>query len=420
MSDIRVGPARDPRRFLDTDLLTWFQEPVDEPVESSLSLLAEDGRFAAEVEDGDPERYAGVYGVLPLQVTVPGPLATVTQVPVAGLTWVAVHPDERRRGVLTAMLADHFTRTRAGTSSGLSALHASESAIYGRHGYGIASWETTLTLSRGATLTAPGLEEAAGALRTRLVDADDAQVVRRVVELSHRVGGAHLGAVVLPDRARARYFQHIPQLTRDTEPKRVIFAQRDGEDVGYAVLRRTAKWEDHRPAGEVRVSELVGDPAAQLALTRRLVDLDLTNAVTFRSRSVDDLLVQWSGGPRSVHGTVADSLWLRLVDLGVALTARGYAAPCDVVLEVADARIPANDGRWRLRAADDGSGHVERTASPADVRLSTELLATAYLGGRSLRTALAAGLLEELRPGAVTALDAALRMPTAPVAAIGF
>ena len=35
------------------------------------------------------------------------------QVPCAGLTWVGVHPDHRRQGVLTAMLRHHLEQVRA-------------------------------------------------------------------------------------------------------------------------------------------------------------------------------------------------------------------------------------------------------------------------------------------------------------------
>lgn len=180
---VRVHRADDDERFLASDLLTWFQEPHPEPTPDSLSGLDPADRWAAEVEDdpdADPTRYAGIYGTYPLLVTVPGPLGSLRQVPVLGLTWVGVHPDARRRGVLTAMLEHHLEQTRTGDWSGLGALQASEPAIYGRHGWGVASLELRATLSRGATLTAPHLDAAAGRVRTRLYDAADPAVVARV------------------------------------------------------------------------------------------------------------------------------------------------------------------------------------------------------------------------------------------------
>lgn len=420
MADVHVGPARDARRFLDTDELVWFAEPSRESPERTLSGIPEDQRFAAEVADGDPSYYAGVYGVYPLTLTVPGRRQALQQLPASGLTFVGVHPDERRRGVLTAMLRDHFERVRGGDWSGLSVLHASEPAIYGRHGYGVASLETRVTLSRRATLTAPGLEPDASALRTRLVAAGGPGVPDRMRAAALHAGARTLGSVVREVEAYAMFGRDTPQTLRDKEPQRILFATRDGSDVGYARFRRQQKWEDGRPDGTVEVGELVGDPATELALLRRLVDLDLTSSVVLNGRGVDDSVFAWAGGDRSLRGPVWDSLWIRLVDLPLAMARRGYAAPVDLVLEIEDASCAWNQGRWRLTVDEEGAGRLARTDDSPDLLLATQLLASAYLGSRSLEAARVAGLLDEHRAGAARDLDAALRMPLAAAAAVGF
>ncbi|WP_137122868.1 GNAT family N-acetyltransferase [Segeticoccus rhizosphaerae] len=420
MADVRVVPADDAQRYLDTDELVWFAEPSAEPAARALSGLREDQRFGAEVAGGDPAYYAGVYGVYALTVTVPGPHESLRQVPVSGLTFVGVHPDERRRGVLTAMLQDHFGRVREGDWSGLSALHASEPSIYGRHGYGVASWETRLTLARGATLTAPGLEEEVQQLRTRLATTGHAGVAARMRAAALHAGRTRLGSVVREEMTYEMFGRDTPQTTRDKEPQRALFAVRDGVDVGYAWFRRAEKWEEGRPEGTVKVGELVGDPAAELALVRRLVDLDLTSSVVLHGRGVDDPVVHWAGGPRTIHGPTADSLWLRLVDLPRALEERGYAESVDLVLDVEDAACEWNHGRWRLTVGDDGTARVARTDDEPDLRLTTQVLASVYLGSQSLVVRHTAGLVEELRDGAVRRLDKALRMPQPAAGAVGF
>lgn len=420
MADIHVGRARDARRFLDTDELIWFAEPLREPPAQALSGIREDQRFAAEVADGDPAYYAGVYGVYPLTLTVPGARQELQQLPVSGLTFVGVHPDERRRGVLTAMLRDHFERVRGGDWSGLSVLHASEPAIYGRHGYGVASLETRVTLNRGATLTAPGLEPAASALRTRLVAAGAPGVADRMKAAALQAGAHTLGSVVRERETYEMFGRDTPQTLRDREPQRILFATNDDGDVGYAWFRRKQKWEDGRPDGTVEVGELVGDPATELALLRRLVDLDLTSSVVLNCRGVDDPVFAWMGGDRSIHGPTWDSLWIRLVDLPLAMERRGYAARADLVLEVEDIACAWNRGRWRLTVDDEGVGRLARTDDSPDLVLATQLLAHAYLGSRGLEAARVAGLFDERRSGAARELDAALRMPLTAAAAVGF
>ena len=228
MSDnrIHVGRASDPRRYVATDQTVWFSEVPSAPLDVLLTGLCEDQRFAAEVDGSDPDTYPGIYGVFPLTLSVPGPDTSVRQVPCAGLTWVAVHPDQRRKGVLSAMLRHHFEQVHEERGTHVSALHASEPAIYGRHGYGLASLELDVSLGRGTTLTAPLLDDAAAAVTTRLATVTDADVPKRLREC--HLGSAALGSVVGSPGYYARICRELPEDLRDKEPHRVLFARRDG------------------------------------------------------------------------------------------------------------------------------------------------------------------------------------------------
>lgn len=416
---IRVGRATDAGRYLATDHTVWFAEVPSATADEQLIGLDEEQRFAAEVDGCDPATYPGIYGVFPLTLSVPGPGPDPRQVPCAGLTWVGVHPDHRRQGVLSAMLRHHFEQVHAQDGVHVSALHASEPAIYGRHGYGLASLELEVGLGRGTTLQAPELEAAAAQITTRLATVSDPEVPKRMREC--HLGSAGLGSVVGDAGYYTRICHQLPEHLRDKEPWRVLFARRDGVDAGFAMFRRTHKWERARPAGELMVWALVGDPAAQLTLLRRLVDFDLMGSVQVRTVGVDDPLLLWAGGPRAASDVATyDSLWVRLVDLPEALGDRAWSAPCDVVVEVADRAAAWNEGRWRIRADESGEASVERTSAESDVRLPVEALGAAYLGGGNLTASLRAGLVAERRAGAVAELWRAMRTEVAPTAAVGF
>ena len=415
---VRVDRAADDDRFLATDNTVWFDEVSSAPAQVRLVGLPAEHRFAADVEGSDQAAYPGVYGVYPMELAVPGPGQEPRKVPCAGLTWVGVHPDHRRKGVLTAMMRHHLEETHA-RGVAVSALHASEPAIYGRYGYGLASLEHEVTLSRGTTLTAPHLEEEAAAVTTRLATVSDPDVAGRMHDVHSRV--AELGAVVGQPGYYARICLQLPEHLRDKEPWRVLFARRDGEDVGWAMFRRQQKWEKARPAGEVSVWSIVGEPATRLVLLRRLLDLDLIGTVQVRTVGVDDPMVLWTGGPRATAdvGTF-DSLWVRLVDLPVALEQRSWGAPCDVVVEVTDRAAPWNEGTWRIRVDGTGAATVERSDAEAEVRLGTEALGSAYLGGGNLVALHRAGLVAERRRDAVGELWRAMRTDVAPGAAFMF
>jgi GNAT superfamily N-acetyltransferase len=419
MSDIRIVPATDADRYRATDDTVWFQEVLPQPTDLLLTGLPADQRFAAEIDGADDATYPGIYGVYPLRLAVPGPGGDPRQVPCAGLTWVGVHPDHRRRGVLTAMLRHHFEQVRAEPGTHVSALHASEPSIYGRHGYGLASLELLVTLSRGATLTAPGLDDAAGAVTTRMLTFTEPDVAQRMHDCHLAV--AETGAVV----GALGYYQRIcldlPEHRRGKEPWRVLFARRDGRDVGFAMFRREHKWEHARPAGDLEVWAVVGDPAARLALLRRLVDFDLVGNVKVGTVGSEDPLLTWAGGPRATSAVETyDSLWVRLVDLPEALADRAWSASCDVVVDVADRSAPWNEGRWRIVTDAAGAAAVERTDAEADLRLPVEALGAAYLGGTNLLGLARAGAVTELRAGAARELWHAMRTDVAPSAAVGF
>ncbi len=419
--EIRVERATDAQRFLASDKLVWFDAPGTDPLDLQLRGVPEDQRFAAEAvgADVDPATYAGIYGVRPMQLSVPDGAHAGRTVPVAGLTWVGVHPDHRRQGLLTAMLRHHFEQTRR-EGVHLSALHASEPAIYGRHGYGLASLELDIEVGRGATFTAPHLEDDVAAITTRLATITDEGISERRRRIDLDLLATNVGTIVGDEEFYAELGHVTANETRDSEPPRMLIAVRDGRDVGYAVFKRTHKWPNSRPAAEVEVRQLSGTPAARLALLRRLVDLDLAGTIKLHGFAPGDPLMSWVEGPRGLGDVHPfDSLWVRLVELPRSLAARGYEADCDVVVEVADEAAPWNAGRWRIRVKD-GTGEATTTDDDADLSLPVSALGAAYLGGTNLAEMHRGGVVSEHRPGSVRELWRAFRTDIGPYAARAF
>ena len=339
-------------------------------------------------------------------------------VPIAGLTWVGVHPDVRRRGVLAAMMTDHLTRSHD-TGSAISALHASESGIYGRFGYGMAALQLQVSIGRGTTFTAPHLEDEVAGITTHLVTMSHPGVAERMRACQSTLAGNFPGTIV----GSADFFSLMslepPEALRDKERRRILFACRDGADIGFVGLRREHKWDHARPSGTVTVGTFCGTPAARLALARRVVDLDLMGTTKLEAVGVDDPLLGWVGGPRATGDLQTwDSTWVRLVDLGAAWSLRSFEDDCDVVVEVEDRYAPWNAGRWRLTAST-GAGSAFRTDDPADVTLDIAVLGAGFLG-LGIGGLLRAGLVREDRPGAYAELARAMRTLVGPEPSIGF
>ena len=161
------------------------------------------------------------------------------------------------------------------------------------------------------------------------------------------------------------------------------------------------------------------DPAAAHRLWSFLVDLDLTAEVSSGMLPADDPLLHLLVDLRGALPRLTANVWVRLLDLPTALTARRYSAPLDVVLEVTDTRLPANAGRWHLETGEAGADgypvQVTKTGDEPDLRLDVRELGAAYLGGRSLAALASAGLVTEVTPGALLPAATAFGWPVAPV-----
>jgi GNAT superfamily N-acetyltransferase len=419
--EIRVQRATDAARYHASDKVVWFDNAGTDPLDVQLRGVPEDQRFAAEVvgSDVDPSTYPGIYGVRPMHLSVPDGTGHGRVVPVAGLTWVGVHPDHRRQGLLTAMLRHHFEQTRR-EGGHLSALHASEPGIYGRHGYGLASIELQVELGRGTQFTAPHLEDQVATVTTRLGTITDEGLDRRRRAVDEELLATNVGTILGDPDFYAAMNHLSPEERREGEPPRILFATQGGRDIGYVVFKRTHKWPNARPAAEVEVRPISGGPVARLALLRRVVDLDLAGSIKVDGVAGSDPMLSWVQGPRGLGDVHPyDSLWLRLVDLPAALAARGYEADCDVVVEVTDEPAPWNAGRWRIRAKD-GAGEATRSDDDAEMSLPVSALGAAYLGGTNLAEMARAGVVAEHRPGAARDLWRAFRTDVGPYAARGF
>src|SRR5262249_28409116 len=117
----------------------------------------------------------------------------------------------------------------------------------------------------------------------------------------------------------------------------------------YALYRVNWAIDHGVPNTALDVVEAVGDsPEATRAIWRFLLDVDLISRVRASLLPVDHPLLLLVAEPRRLRASVRDGLWVRLVDVAAALSARSYAASGSVVVEVVDEFCPWNQGRWRV------------------------------------------------------------------------
>jgi predicted acetyltransferase len=408
-------PGRYPLRLLADD--DWDQFVATDS--QAFGFTAPAGVMELEREVHEPGRGLGAFDgptavgiatAFSYRVTVPG-----GALPAAGISWVGVLPTHRRLGILRALMTRqlHDVHDRG---EPLAVLWASEPMIYGRYGYGIATYAFEAKVPRSAdALFADAPRDPI--LRVRLVAPDDWKLTQPVYDAAV---AARPGMLARDDRWWRRAVRDLPDRREGRSELRCVVAE-DGSDVrAYARYATKPDWGPGVPSGTVFVREIMSvDPAARAAVFRFLLDLDLMATTDFWNLPVDDPLFMWLRNARGGQPRWTDALHVRLVDLPVALSGRTYSAPVEVVLEVRDAVCPWNAGTWRLTGGPDGA-QCERSDDAADLALDVRELGAAYLGGTTLVDLGGAGRVEERTAGALAVASAAFRHQPAPWCPIVF
>ena len=403
-SDITLrSPRPDEIREFWQPLADAFGESItDDEMERERPLLDLE-RFVGAL---DGERWVGTGGAVTFRLTVPG-----GEVGASGITGIGVRPDYRRRGVLRQMMDWVFDDARE-RGEPVAILLATEAAIYRRFGFGLATTQSSFSIATALAEFRDPVDLGDGA-RIRMVDIDEA--VDTFARIYDQVRPGLPGAV---DRTEPKWRGFIvgdaEWMYHGMGPKFLALIEVDGEPRGYAIYRMEQGWGPTGPASTIHVLEVTGlDPSAEQALWQWLFALDLVRTVSGPRGPVPHPLQQWIVEPRRLVLSIGDGLFLRLLDLPAALSARGYVGSGSLVLEVADDLFDANAGRWQL-SVEDGRGSVARTSAAPDIELDIGTLAQAYLGGFRFVDLAVAGRVRECVPGALVRADALFTPPRAP------
>jgi predicted acetyltransferase len=349
----------------------------------------------------DGKRAVGGAGAFPFDLSVPG-----GSVACAGVTIVGVYPTHRRQGILTAMMHAQLDAAHE-RGEPIAGLWASDERIYGRYGYGLASLTGEINMPRAhADFVAPAVDP--GIVRY-VEPADVPKVLGPVWKHVFRERPGMFARSA--EWWKSRIAHDPPQWRRGLGPKRFAVVELGGSVEGYAIYRHDPKWEGGVPdAGRVVAQEVLARSLdAQIALWRYLFDIEWAGAVSARLLPLDHPLWWVLAQPRRMQMRVGDGLWVRLLDLGAALSARSYSAHGPVTLQVTDDLCSWNAGRWKLEG-----GVAKKTRAEADLACDVTALGSVYLGGFTFAQLVRGGRVEELKRGAAARADAMFRTAVLP------
>jgi predicted acetyltransferase len=342
-------------------------------------------------------RWISTCGAYSRKLTVPG-----GSVPAAAVTVVTVQPSYRRRGLLTEMMKHQLNDVQERGEEPVALLWASESAIYGRYGYGQASPQVRLSGKTKATAFRRDVDLGSGSVGE--VERDEAiPIIKRLhlALLPQRVGALDRN----DDWWVVRWHDPEPWRHGASAYRFALHYDRRGRPDGYVAFRVKNEWSDS--GAEVIVEEIdAASPEARAGLWRFVLDLDLVRSFTRQGAPMDESVRYVVADLRSVKAEEQDGTYARLVDVPRALEARRYLTTLDVIIRVEDPLLTHNNASIRLEAGPDGAS-VSRSRRKPDLIMNVRDLSAIYLGGTPLTALARAGLVSERIEGAAAAMSAA-------------
>jgi predicted acetyltransferase len=307
--------------------------------------------------------------------TVPGGARLAT----AGVTRVGVLPTHTRRGLLTRMM-HQLLRESHERGTPLATLHASETSIYRRFGFGLAT-DTVVVVVTARSASPWRIPALPGS--TRLIPYDE--VLDVVPGLYDRVARWRVGSISRPAWMWPRILKDAASPTDAPFGKGsfvAVHSDAAGNDDGF--VSYDVDWDETfgvNPTGTGKVRDVWGaSPAVEVELWRYLLDIDLITTWKTDPRPVDEPVRRIMHDARAYEAVHRlDEQWVRILDVDVALAARSYGPGRGMVnVRVHDPMFASNTGTWTISA--DGA---ERNDGPADIEVDIATLSAAYLGGVS-------------------------------------
>jgi predicted acetyltransferase len=401
-ADVREWYAGVSRGFLRS-------RPVgDEEAAVVPELLALDPARTIGAFDGT--RCVGTFRSIPRELAVPGGAALRA----SGVTSVTVTATHRRRGLLRRMMAMDLAAARE-RGEPVAILIAAEYPIYGRFGFGPATWTTEWTVD----LKRAGVDRAARPASGRIDLVDGAELRAVAPKFHDRVWRAIPGAINRPAYVWRSLTGDLRNPSRPFEdPFYALYRDASGRVDGMMIytVDNERPWDGKLPHNTLSVRKAdFATPEAATALWRYAMSVDWVTTLVSGFRAPDDVLPLLLADPRAAQVSAhADLLWLRVLDVGTTLAARAYAAEGSLVLGLRDAAGHA-DGVFRLDASTEaGASVVRRTTQEPELIMDVSELGTLYLGDESAARLAALGRVTETVPGAAARCDLLMRTARRP------
>jgi predicted acetyltransferase len=323
------------------------------------------------------------------------------------VTHVGVSPTQTRNGIARALLSEQLRRAHA-DGYVVAGLRASDARIYGRYGYGIASW----AVRQDVDLANGGRPKPERRTDLRVVDAFES------FDLFQRIAAAEPSPRSANLQRWDGWWKIQEFRTRHgSTPHHAVVLGAEGSEHGYIRfhIQASDNWFTSTQRTAIVDDLIAHDDDAWRALLGHLLSQDILHKVILPSRPVDDPLPRLVDNLRAVQTSeLRDESWVRPLDLAKLLNARSYDSNARVVIKVSDPLIADNDGVWAV-----GADGAEKSAETANISLPIDTLTELVFSASSAWSLAASGRLRGDRAD-IDALDQVFATEQKPHSGISF
>ena len=312
---------------------------------------AENTVLGAVYDDGQDPRAVGAQRPVATFGDYVGSVCVVPGVvlPAQMVTEVTVRGTHRRRGILTKLMTSALQRAKD-DGLALSLLTASEGGIYGRFGFGVSAFSSTVTIpvAKGLQLRAQVAESLKSSGMSVIVPSWEAfatmyEDVFAAFQLATPGQTGHTQSY--RDRAAGKPNPWAVK-GEDRAWRPLVVLGADGAALAYAITEFAGF--EKEPL-TLKIADLgAANPLAELALWEALGATDLAEQLRWREAPDDFALPYALINQRDVKVAERDDhLWLRILDLPAAFESRGLRGEGTLTLKVSD-RLGHIAGEWTL------------------------------------------------------------------------
>ncbi|MBL07384.1 MAG: hypothetical protein CL773_06000 [Chloroflexi bacterium] len=339
--------------------------------------------------DTESEQIVGSGGADKYNITVPGG----NNIKMAGIAYMGTLPTHKRRGIFSSMMKKLHQQAKE-RGDAIAGLWASQSLLYSRFGYGLATMREDWSIDTNHTSLST---DRPTGISLKLVDKNKAlNEIPKIYEIYRRCQN---GAT---DRTQGywNYLLYEDEQTRFNKSGRsgffFVIAYKDNKPCGYAIynFNKESGVAHEDDEGSLIVEEIIStDRESNNALWHYIFGVELVEEISFNRRGTNDPLYYMLKNPRKLKRNIIDGLWARIIDPIKMLESRTYKNPGKIVINISGQNQNDIEGIFQIET-DGKNTDVKKTKDKPDISIRPSELSSIYFGSVRASEFYQAGLIE--------------------------